>query len=267
MRGTSARSLLRGHCRRGSRHARQPPAGPRRPPGPRPRDGRLRRRRRACRRPRGRVGHPRPLHRRGRDARPDRARPPRGVHPSGFARAGHPGRPRRGRLGVVRKAPGPVARRVRQRGGTGTRGRPLRLVRVPAPVRLSRPSPAAACPGRGAGAAAGSGLPHAVVPRSGVLQRAMAGPLGDRGRRPDDGTRHPPDGRTAGHPRRLARGAGAGGDPRSGRGDRGRVDGPGHARERCPGQRRQQRAVASRGELPAVRLPGGDRRGVALVRL
>ena len=77
-------------------------------------------------------------------------------------------------------------------GGAG-RDRSARAHGVPAPLRRRRPAAARACAAAGElGRPLRGHLRHPVVPRRRVLRRPVARPLGRRGRRADDGPRHPP---------------------------------------------------------------------------
>lgn len=132
--------------------------------------------------------------------------------------------------------------------------RPVRVHRLPAPLRLRLPARAPAARRQDRGPAARRPLPDHLVPRHRLLRRALARPLGDRGRRTRHGPRHPPDGPPAGPARPVERGAGDGRTPGARRGDRGRLDRAGPVRERCHGDGRQQCPEPRRGQPHPHRL-------------
>lgn len=281
-----AHGNIRGRFR--FRHAPAPPRSARRPPRQGRRD-RHRRHRTRLAPPRagqarggGRDGaRRRRRHRRGlcgvvpcrRGRRPPRLHRPRPDAPGAAARPGrhlYPAhapprpdrrRPARGGLGVVREASGAEPRRLRRRRGRGGPGRrPLRLDRLPAPLRIRHPARTPSAGRARHGPPAGRALPDHLVPRHRVLRRALARPLGDRGRGPGDGPRHPSDGSAARPARTLERGAGHGRPAGARRGDGGRLDRPGPLRERCDGDRGEQRAEPRRGQPHPHRLRTRHRR-------
>ena len=89
----------------------------------------------------------------------------------------------------------------------------------------------ATCYRRRAGPAARRPLPDHLVPGRRVLRRPLARTLDQRGRRPDHGARHPPDGSAALPARRLGRDPGDGRAAGARRGERGRLHRPGAVRD------------------------------------
>ncbi len=249
------------------RRHRRPPAGA---PGPRRPGGAGRRRGRGpgpARRLPGRGGPGRRrvhLARRhaGRRTPRSRARRDAAVPAPGADGGGARG----GSLGPVREAAVPVARRVRRHRGRRGGLRRVRVRGVPAPVRLRRRARPPADRRGGAGRPARRPLPDQLAPRRRLLRGALARPVGHRGRRADDGARHPPVRPAAAPARPLGGDPGDGLPPGPPDRERGRLHRPGALRERRPRHRRQQRPVTAGDQPHPGRLRRRDGRADPPVR-